>query len=444
MMKIDFFSVGAYITDIACLVSIGCRAKPHRHRLLLRALSVVCALSLGILYSSWAIPVFSGAVGRYVGRLLLNAAFFLFLCEESWEKSAYLGGFTALANTLIHGVFLTPLTDALETGAIAFTGNAYADFLLCCLIFLAIRGTLLFLVCKAIEPERFDRVHSISVILLVILTVSTLAIREMHFSMLKAGPETAGKELSVYFIFLHLALLAALLLYERYQYMLQDNNALHGQKIMTESLMKMLELRQEHDKAISQLRHDLKNHMLTLRGLLMRGELVQAMEYTESFLDASGQHELRVRTGRTILDALVSDKMGRAVEQGIAVSVIMDFRQGEFIEDFDLCMLMGNALDNAVEACMRIPREAGRFIDVKNTVSANSMIICITNSCAELPQRSGTVFITSKRNRQEHGYGLRIIRNVLKKYGGALQVCTDIPNKFTLIMSLPVPKPGDG
>ncbi len=444
MIKIDSFSVGAYITDIACLVSIGCRAKPLRHRLLLRALSVVCALSLGILYSSWAIPVFSGAVGRYAGRLLLNAAFFLFLCEESWEKSVYLGGFTALANTLIHGVFLTPLTDALETGTIAFTGNAYADFLLCCLIFLAIRGTLLFLVCKAIEPERFDRVHSISVILLVILTVSTLAIREMHFSMLKAGPETAGKELSVYFIFLHLALLAALLLYERYQYMLQDNNALHGQKIMTESLMKMLELRQEHDKAISQLRHDLKNHMLTLRGLLMRGELVQAMEYTESFLDASGQHELRVRTGRTILDALVSDKMGRAVEQGIAVSVIMDFRQGEFIEDFDLCMLMGNALDNAVEACMRIPREASRFIDVKNTVSANSMIICITNSCAEPPQRSGTAFITSKRDRQEHGYGLRIIGNVLKKYGGALQVCTDIPNKFTLIMSLPVPKPGDG
>lgn len=437
-MMIDCFSIGAYLLDVACLLFVSWRAKPHRKNRITRCLSLFCLIFLFALYLPWKAPVFSAAIGRYVSRLFLSIAFFECFCEEAWQKSAYLGGFVTLANTLVHGIFLTSFTDALETGTIAFTGYTYADFFLCILLFLLVRGILLFLVGKAIEPERFNQVHFISVILLVILTVSTLAIREMHFAMMKAKPGVAGKELSVYFIFLHLTLLAALLLYERYQYMQQDNKALYGQKIMAESLMKTLELRQEHDKAIGRLRHDLKNHMLTLQGLLMRGEVEHAIEYTERFLEASVQRELRIRTGRTILDALISDKMGRAVEQGIAVNVIMDFKAGKFIEDFDLCMLMGNALDNAVEACLRMPQDADRFIDVKNTVSANRMIISITNSCKQLPQRSGTVFVTTKANRREHGYGLRTIGNVLKKYGGELQIDTDVPNRFRLIMSLPV------
>ena len=114
----------------------------------------------------------------------------------------------------------------------------------------------------------------------------------------------------------------------------------------------------------------------------------------------------------------------------------MDFRAGDFLSDFDLCMLMGNALDNALEACRALPPESDRFIEVKGGVSANLLTVRMVNSC---PAGRNGLLRTTKADPQEHGYGLRIIRDTAARYGGVVETRTDSPGRFTLLLSIPVP-----
>lgn len=97
----------------------------------------------------------------------------------------------------------------------------------------------------------------------------------------------------------------------------------------------------------------------------------------------------------------------------------MDFQQGAFIDDFDLCIIVGNALDNALESCLSV-RDEHRFIDVKGGPSAGCLLIQVANSSARPALLAGNLPSTTKTNQDNHGFGLRNIRRSLEKYQGTM------------------------
>ncbi len=433
------FSLGAYIIDVGYCFFTGRRSGLPRRSIWLRFLSVACLLLLASLYFD-VLPIsFSTAAARFAIRFLLTAGSLLFGYQIVWDKELYLAGFLTTTNSLVHGVFLTPLTDALELGAEVFTGNSALDYFLCLIIVLGIRFVLVFLSYKTLDPTKISRADPACAVLLALVALCAMYIRTIHFTLMDGGAEAAGRELSLYFIVLHAALLFVLLFHEKYQYNVQNSKALQAQEIMTSSLLRTLDLRRENDETVRRLRHDLKNHMLALQSMLQDGKSGEAQEYIHTFIERTNPSELRIRTGRVMLDSLMSEKLGKAMDSGIAVSAVIDFRAGDFISDFDLCMIMGNALDNAVEACMRMPVDADRYIEVKGGTSANTLIMRIRNSCIFPPQKIGERFITSKHDVREHGYGLQIIRRTVEQYGGCIQALSDTPNQFELLLTFPLP-----
>lgn len=105
-------------------------------------------------------------------------------------------------------------------------------------------------------------------------------------------------------------------------------------------------------------KHDLHHHLQTLKGQLEAGEVERAIAYIDQ-LDSSLQNvDTLIKTGNVTLDAILSAKIAQAKAEGIAVTVEACVPEGLSLSDVELSTVVGNLLDNAIEAC-RPPRGSG-------------------------------------------------------------------------------------
>ena len=246
-------------------------------------------------------------------------------------------------------------------------------------------------------------------------------------------------QFSVYYILLHAALLLFLLAFEYARRQSAEVAVMIRQSATSEALLENIRSRQHSEESIRSLRHDLKNHATTIQLLIEQGDMDRAMKYLDTLREEAAAPAGTFHTGNDLLNGILRQKLSPAMNQGINVDVSLNFHQGEFIEPFDLCVLMGNALDNAVEACLKIDPQDRRFIRVTGGPSANCLLIRVENSCVTEISASGNMPHTTKADTVLHGYGLRNMRRVLKRYGGNLTITTEKVGRFTSTILIPTP-----
>ena len=109
-----------------------------------------------------------------------------------------------------------------------------------------------------------------------------------------------------------------------------------------------------------------------------------------------------------------------------------------FIAPLDLVTILGNAMDNAIEACMRVP-EGQRFIQVRTMQQDGFSILSFSNSCDGRTFLCGKLLLTRKRDPENHGFGLANIRRTVEKYEGEMNWHAD-EEEFTLTLLFPRPR----
>ena len=140
-----------------------------------------------------------------------------------------------------------------------------------------------------------------------------------------------------------------------------------------------------------------------------------------------------------MIDGLLSEKMRRASEADIAMSVAVDLRNSGNISDMDLCTIFGNALDNAIEASLKVKDSSLRSIMVRCQDQAGSMVLSVQNYFEGSLRRVGQEIATSK-SEPGHGMGLSGIRRAAEKYGGIMTSTTDEYHNFILTVLIPLPQ----
>ena len=109
----------------------------------------------------------------------------------------------------------------------------------------------------------------------------------------------------------------------------------------------------------------------------------------------------------------------------------------EFMDAFDLYIMLGNALDNAVECLSTVTPVEKRFLFINIRRKGSLVLICIRNYCEQSPEFAHGLPVTTKDNKQEHGYGTRSIRAIAEKYNG--QISARWQNQvFSLNIMLPI------
>ena len=180
------------------------------------------------------------------------------------------------------------------------------------------------------------------------------------------------------------------------------------------AVYKMLAEQHRHSE---RLRHDMKNHIIALSALARNKEWEKIDKYLKSMEDIALDAGVDM-TGNKAVDALLYQKKRQAQEEGIRWECDVQIPRECCINEFDLCVLFGNLLDNALEACERMRRDECRFIHIQAKSVKKCFLIEVRNSMDRTEQF--TEGFTNKEDSQEHGIGLLNVGDVVHGYDGVL------------------------
>ena len=173
----------------------------------------------------------------------------------------------------------------------------------------------------------------------------------------------------------------------------------------------------EQYRQSERLRHDMKNHVIVLSALSQNQEWEKIDDYLRNMedivLDTGGD-----MTGNKAVDALLYQKRKRAEEENIKWECDVQMPKGCCINEFDLCVLLGNILDNALEACRRMQNGECRFVNIQAKTVKKCFLLEVKNSMDRMEKY--TDGFTNKGDSQEHGIGLLNVGDVVNRYNGAV------------------------
>lgn len=169
-------------------------------------------------------------------------------------------------------------------------------------------------------------------------------------------------------------------------------------------------------------RHDYHNHIQTMKAHLAMGRLEELDQYLSELDQDLLTVDTVIKTGNVMIDAVLNSKISLARQRGIAVDAkaIVPKELDTSISEVDLSLIIGNLMDNAMEACMRVDEPGQRFIRVYIDILKGQLYIYVMNATAGELKRVGRVYETLKNSRH-HGFGLMRIDKVVDRYHGYLE-----------------------
>lgn len=173
--------------------------------------------------------------------------------------------------------------------------------------------------------------------------------------------------------------------------------------------------------ANAKLFHDFHNHIGALRQLLSHEKLQEAVEYLDELQTPVRNMADTFQTGDETADYLINSKAADAAEHGISFQAQVEFPRHTNIRSADLCAILGNLLDNALEAAKQVPEHGQRLIRLTIRRINQMLVIKVENSFFVPPVAENGSLVTTKKERGLHGWGLKSAQAAAEKYDGMVQ-----------------------
>lgn len=190
---------------------------------------------------------------------------------------------------------------------------------------------------------------------------------------------------------------------------------------ITNTMMKknFAEMQNTHD-TIRQQVHDFKNHIRTINGMLEKD--TEAKAYAEQLLSVSYKQARLCNSGNSVIDSIINCKITEAELQNTQFSYNVALTSELNIASIDICAVLANQIDNALEACRKISDEKERFVKVKIFQKESFVFFKVENSCKKNPFNSKRELVSTKSDPSGlHGYGIKNIIKTAKSYNGTVK-----------------------
>lgn len=169
-------------------------------------------------------------------------------------------------------------------------------------------------------------------------------------------------------------------------------------------------------------KHDIMNHMSILYKLVENGKNSDALKYIYQINNSIERTSYTISTGIIPIDCIMTAKLSKALDNNISIKHQIHFPANYNISDMDLCSLISNLLDNAIEANCKLDMTKRRLqIEIKPY--NNMLLLFISNSSngIYLYGGNGNLLTTKTSNKNEHGIGIKRINEIVKKYNGIIE-----------------------
>ena len=181
-------------------------------------------------------------------------------------------------------------------------------------------------------------------------------------------------------------------------------------------------------------RHDYHNHIQVLAAYLEQGDTEKAREFLGEIQDTLTKVDTVLKTGNTMIDAILNSKLSLMHAREIRADATAKVPAKLSVRDIDLCVIIGNLLDNAMEACEKLPA-GSRFIRIYINVKGTHLYMSFTNSAGKKQEKVGTLFRSSKG--ALGGLGLSRVDSLVADYGGYVTRASE-DGGFTTEVILPL------
>ena len=180
-----------------------------------------------------------------------------------------------------------------------------------------------------------------------------------------------------------------------------------------------LEVENSHNTIRHQV-HDFKNHLFTLRGMLEMDE--KAKEYIDELLQVSNDKAQYSVCGNSVIDSILNCKIAQAKRQGVNFTHRVMLSSELYISAVDICAVLANQIDNALEACARFTDDKEKSVKVEIWQKESFVFFKVINTCPENPFNSQNELISTKNDPSGlHGYGIKNIKKTAENYGGTIK-----------------------
>lgn len=179
---------------------------------------------------------------------------------------------------------------------------------------------------------------------------------------------------------------------------------------------------------VKKIRHDLKNHLLSIMAMIKSNDSEKCINYIKSLLENVDISNSYIDTGNIVLDAIISAKITEAEKKGIEFNSEIQIPSNLPISQEDECVIFGNALDNAIEAAIKVKDK--KYINLSLIFNKDTLTCKISNS-----YDGNSNLITTKSDIRNHGLGKENIKKALEKYNSIARVIEE-NNEYILTFVL--------
>lgn len=174
----------------------------------------------------------------------------------------------------------------------------------------------------------------------------------------------------------------------------------------------------ENIEKTKRLRHDWRHHLMTLNGIAESGDIQEVQRYLKELLPEYGAGKDISLCRNHVVDVILQHYAGIAENCNIEMEAIADIPQDCGISDTDLCIIFGNLVENAAEACIR-QKEGAKYIRVSACMKGRQLILMVKNTHGNTIDRKSGIFYSTKH--EGEGVGLPSVRKVAEKYQGIMK-----------------------
>lgn len=373
----------------------------------------VCACALILLAAVWA--QFDVEKKPYFNLLVLVSILTLFFEGRTGSRIASVVMFTGT------GIVLEPV-GMLMLYALHYTAGESPIYLYYLVTALCafIRGNVIFLLCRLMRRKELNLLKLPKEIVAVLVLVFAASVVNCCFvTILSMETDDIRSRFMCISIIGSIVLTYYFMLYmiERISFLVkkQQEDELYMEEMHDKEIY--YAEAEKRNAYVHKLKHDMENRILGFYHMVAAGDTGMLLEQIAALGRELGQADEESYSSNPPVDTVLRFKLGAAKSEGIRVDTQIHISQKMQVEYGDIGVLYGNLLDNAIEACRKVP-EAERFISVENKYVSGVLLLVITNS---KENQSNERLKTTKEDTHTHGYGIASVRRVVEKYNGIVQ-----------------------
>ena len=357
-------------------------------------------------------------IGNLIGMVLAAVIVSVYFFRTSWIKRI----FVALSIWVIFGA-----AEILVLNIIIFSFKITANVVVNSPAYLVLgvvtSKVLGFAVCYAIRVKIRSKKFALNkvywLLFLFLFLSSALATFLIYWLLYELKTTDYNFIVMVCTIGLYAGTFLALYLYERSA---RQNQIIREQEQFEQQMESQLKHMDEiifKQNELRRVKHDMVNQLIAIKSYLDNADISGGQQYVAGITDQLQRLSPSINTGNNALDAILSTKKSLAESKGIVFNTEIRISERLPLDAKDLCIIFGNALDNAIEACDRLPENVEKRIDLLLVQDAYSIFCTLSNTA---PANNERTFTTSKADKINHGFGLQNIRDALANYGAELVI----------------------